>query len=250
MKKTVRRRQTSAEKKPTPRVFRFSVTRWLVIVSSVIIIVGLFSFFFPKINQINTCANSISGIKDLSVNVENDATGTFCGQKVVPPKIDLATDFNKTKVLGEETPAGPKHIYVDLATQTLTAYQGDKLVMKTFVSTGRWNRTPTGEFTIWIKLRSTRMSGGSGADYYNLPNVPYVMFFYNNKVPKASGFSLHGAYWHNNFGYTMSHGCVNMRIVDSEALYHWAEPVTSGTQTYATTDNPGTPVTIFGQPVI
>ena len=65
------------------------------------------------------------------------------------------------------------------------------------------------------------MSGGSGTDYYNLPNVPHTMFYYND-------FGLHGAYWHNNFGHTMSHGCVNMRPVDAKTLFEWADGPTKG----------------------
>ena len=65
------------------------------------------------------------------------------------------------------------------------------------------------------------MSGGSGTDYYNLPNVPYVMYFYHY-------FGLHGAYWHNNFGHTMSHGCVNMRPIDAGAIFDWVDGPKNG----------------------
>jgi lipoprotein-anchoring transpeptidase ErfK/SrfK len=148
-------------------------------------------------------------------------------------------------VLGDTT--APKHIYVDLTNQKLYAYEGDKVVMSFMVSTGKWNHTPTGDFKIWIKLRYTRMTGGSGADYYNLPNVPYTMFYYNDQVPKGDGYSIHGAYWHNNFGHPMSHGCVNMRPADAGLLYAWANPPTTGNVTYATDKNPGTVITVYGE---
>ncbi len=90
------------------------------------------------------------------------------------------------------------------------------------------------------------MTGGEGEEYYDLPNVPYVMFFYNDDVDKSEGFSLHGAYWHNNFGHPMSHGCVNMRIVDAKALYDWVDPPTTGLTTYADMLHPGTKITIVG----
>lgn len=197
--------------------------------------------FSPKI----PCANSVSCTKDLSTKVENNTAGVFEGQKVMPPPIDLSAKTNNT-VLGDSVAPGDKHIYVDLTTQTLYAYQGKTLVMKTLVSTGKWHPTPTGDFSIWIKLRATRMTGGEGDDAYDLPNVPYVMFFYNNDIGKSLGFSLHGAYWHNNFGHPMSHGCVNMRIVDAEKLYNWVDPPTDGLTTYATDEHPGTKITISG----
>jgi len=34
--------------------------------------------------------------------------------------------------------------------------------------------------------------------------------------------ALHGAYWHDGFGYRRSHGCVNMTITDAHWLYNWA----------------------------
>lgn len=183
-------------------------------------------FFAPQI----PCANSRSCISDLSEHIDNNAVGTFEGHKVVPPKIDLALDtLNKPSVLGANDPSSEKHIYVDLSTQKLYAYQGDTEIMQTFIASGRWGRTPVGNFNIWTKLRSTRMSGGSGADAYDLPNVPYVMYFY-------SDFGIHGAYWHNNFGHMMSHGCVNMRIVDARDLFNWADGPTAG--------KPGTAVSV------
>ncbi len=36
------------------------------------------------------------------------------------------------------------------------------------------------------------------------------------------GYGLHGTYWHNNFGYPMSHGCINLRIDDAGWIYNWA----------------------------
>lgn len=200
------------------------------------------SFFLPR-PLFPVCANSISCLGNLQTLVENDAIGTFAGQRVTPPTIDLA-EIAGPSVLGEMAADGEKHIYVDLDEQTVYAYQGTTQVYKTLVSTGKWWPTPTGEYKIWVKLRSTRMSGGSGADYYNLPNVPYTMFFYNEKVPKASGFSLHGAYWHNNFGNEMSHGCVNLREIDAKILYDWADPPTVSNTTHATKDAPGTIVSI------
>ena len=34
--------------------------------------------------------------------------------------------------------------------------------------------------------------------------------------------ALHGAYWHNNFGNTMSHGCVNLPLDVARWMYGWA----------------------------
>ena len=169
------------------------------------------------------CANSLSCVDSLQLKVENDAVGVFNKQKIIPPPVILSGSDIEPSVLGETSTSGEKRVYVDLTKQKVYAFQGDTLFMQAPISSGKWGRTPTGDFTVWTKIRATRMRGGSGADYYDLPNVPYVMFFSNNKVPAALGYSLHGTYWHNNFGYPMSHGCINMKITDAEKLYNWAD---------------------------
>ncbi|MBI3397580.1 L,D-transpeptidase [Candidatus Woesebacteria bacterium] len=223
-----------------------NIIRYLGAVITLLIFSVLAIHFWGKTTSL-PCANSISCINNLNVDVENDSVGIINDQKIIPPKIVLSVKDMKPTVLGTETGVGEKHIYVDLTKQTLYAYQGDTLFMQTLISSGKWFDTPPGDFRIWIKLRATRMSGGSGADYYNLPNVPYVMFFSGGDISAARGFSLHGAYWHNNFGHPMSHGCVNMRISDAEKLYNWVNPITNGYTTRATTEDQGTLVTIYGK---
>lgn len=196
------------------------------------------------ISEPTACANSISCLGDLSGKYEEKKQGTFMGRVVTPPTY-IADSSIGSSVLG--TTAKEKHIFVDLSTQSLKAFEGDKLIYTFPVSTGKWAETPTGDFKIWVKLRYTRMEGGSGSTYYNLPNVPYTMFFYSGEVSKSRGFAIHGAYWHNNFGHPMSHGCINMRPEDAGVLFVWAQPATSGQTTYESKDDPGTQVTIYGE---
>lgn len=202
-------------------------------------IVTKYAYQFPCANSI-TCAGDLTGAYD-----PQKLAGTFHGKQVIAPQFSLA-DIS-SRVLGDTTGSN-KHIYIDLTNQRLSAYEGDRLVYSFLVSTGLWGRTPTGDFRIWIKLRYTRMSGGNKAigTYYDLPNVPYTMFFYNDQVPKRSGYGLHGTYWHNNFGHPMSHGCVNMKTEEVALLYAWVHPETKGNLTYATTEDPGTLITIYG----
>jgi lipoprotein-anchoring transpeptidase ErfK/SrfK len=153
------------------------------------------------------------------------------------------------KVLGDSNAS--KKIYVDLTNQMLYAYEGENLIYSFLVSTGKWGRTPTGVFNIWGKFRYTKMSGGSVAlhTYYNLPNVPFVMFFSNDEVSAAKGFSLHGTYWHSNFGHPMSHGCVNMKTSEAALIYEWSDPrIPENKKTVRSTpDNPGTQIIIYGK---
>lgn len=147
----------------------------------------------------------------------------------------LSPSVNSSAILGESTNSSNKHIEVNLSTQTVSAYENGQLIHSFVISSGKWGRTHPGVYQIWTKVRSQKMSGGSKEDgtYYYLPNVPYILFFYNSTHPKKMGYSFHGTYWHNNFGYPMSHGCVNMKTPDAGLLYHWAEI--------------NTPVIIYGQ---
>jgi len=107
---------------------------------------------------------------------------------------------------------GGKWIDINLSTQRLTAFSGSTAVFSTAVSTGvPGMATPTGRFSIQYKVPSTTMSGPG----YYLTGVPWVMGFYGAN-------SIHGAYWHNNFGHTMSHGCVNVPVGNAAWLYSWS----------------------------
>ncbi len=105
-----------------------------------------------------------------------------------------------------------KWIDISLSHQRLIAYEGNKPVLSVLISSGVPSHpTVIGRFRIYLKLRSQRMVGPG----YNLPNVPWVMYFYD-------GYAIHGTYWHHNFGHPMSHGCINMTIPDAHWLYNWA----------------------------
>lgn len=219
----------------------------VIILGSFLLLVGISAFLQYK-PQNAQCANSISCIEDLSGKKDSNSEGEFMGQTVVAPEVDdslyALSDVNN--VLGDTT-GDYKRIQVDLTNQRLYAFEGTTKVFDFPVSTGKWNHTPTGDFRIWIWLRYTRMAGGNQAagTYYNLPNVPYTMYYYNDVTPKSWGYSLHGAYWHNNFGNPMSHGCVNMKIEDAGKIFYWTNPLVKSVA-YANEQNPGTLITVYG----
>ena len=139
----------------------------------------------------------------------------YVGNEVLIPsqaQLDAAILQRQAEIVNQVAHNGERWVDVDLATQTVRAYDGDELVKTFLVSTGRSN-TPTviGEYRIWTKLPYDDMRGPG----YFLKDVPYVMYFYK-------GYGVHGTYWHSNFGTPMSHGCVNLSIDDAAWLYEFA----------------------------
>lgn len=111
-----------------------------------------------------------------------------------------------------------RQIVVDLSDQWLSAYEGDLLVYRAPVATGRDGfDTPTGTYTIYYRLPVQTMTGSLGGESWYVPNVPWVQYV-------VGGVALHGTYWHDlhGTGARPSHGCINLRMVDAQWLYQWA----------------------------
>ncbi len=133
--------------------------------------------------------------------------------------------------LAADVPAREKRIRVYRDTQELWAYEGDRVVMRTRISSGIPNPkprdngvptiTPEGRFAVHRKVPYRHMGNGlltADLEDYELPGVPWCMFF------TLTGVALHGTYWHTDFGRPRSHGCVNMRCKDAKWLYRWTLP--------------------------
>jgi hypothetical protein len=123
----------------------------------------------------------------------------------------------KTRDRRPAIPPGEKWIHVDLDEQALVAYEGDRPVFATLVSSGKGAEfaTPTGLFRVREKHISTTMSGPDpDAGYYEVEEVPWTLYYQDS-------YALHGAYWHDEFGNTRSHGCTNISPVDARWLFYW-----------------------------
>ena len=107
--------------------------------------------------------------------------------------------------------ASYKYILVDLSEQRVYAKEDGVTVFTDLISSGLTGPTPTGHFKIYLRYYNSCMSGPG----YNLCNIHYTQYFHGD-------YSIHEAYWHNNFGHPMSHGCVNMRYSTSKFFWDWA----------------------------
>ncbi len=126
--------------------------------------------------------------------------------------------------LSPEIPIEEKKIQVRLNDQLVLAYEGSQPVFATRAATGAALftgifTTPTGHFMTYHKRPARHMANGDlTSSGYDLPGVPWVMYF------TESGLSLHGTYWHNDFGHPKSHGCVNLSIEAAKWLFRWTNP--------------------------
>ena len=196
-----------------------------------------------------SCCSEEDALKSDGSFDENALTAIFNNEIIDYPKTSLAHAYAESiaqaensdaAVLGTTTSDGrEKWIEVSLKEQKVRAWEGSTVVMEFPISSGKWSPTPQGNFNIWYKTRSQSMIGGSKAlgTYYNLPGVPNNMFFHK-------GYALHGAYWHNNFGQPMSHGCVNEPLANAAQIFEWAGPIVPEGKNVvrATPENPGTRV--------
>jgi lipoprotein-anchoring transpeptidase ErfK/SrfK len=141
----------------------------------------------------------------------------------------------------------PKAIMVSVAEQALRAYQDGRLVLFTYVTTGRPELpTVTGHFYIYEKVTPWQFTSPwpPGSPYYYPPSwIKYWMPFY-------SGYGLHDAWWRQHYGPgtnvygdgpgsgepTGTHGCVNIPFAQTQWLWNWA-PV-------------GTSVVVYGGPSV
>ena len=134
-------------------------------------------------------------------------------------------------VVRYDVPDGDPHMVVDLNRQTAYAYKGTTKV-KTFPFSSGKQATPSdsGTFFVQVKYVKQTMRGGSGADAYVTPNVPWITYYNGDE-------GFHGAPWNPDgiaHGIPRSHGCLNMNVNDAKWVYDFL-PLGSMVQVKGTT---------------
>ncbi len=116
---------------------------------------------------------------------------------------------------GDSAPSGPKRVVVDKTKQELTAYEGERVVIQSRVSTGRQGRrTPSGNFVAGVKHR-----------------MHYSRLFDNAPMPFSV--QINGNYFIHGFSsvpdYPASHGCVRLPLTGDNPAKRFFEWVETGT---------------------
>jgi lipoprotein-anchoring transpeptidase ErfK/SrfK len=134
--------------------------------------------------------------------------------------------------LSPDVPDTLKRIQVRLDDQLVLAYENNQPVFATRAATGAifiggTYTTPIGHFMTYHKRPTRHMANGDiTASGYDLPGVPWVMYF------TEAGLSLHGTYWHNDFGHPKSHGCINLSVEAAKWLFRWTNPLVKSGEQY------------------
>jgi hypothetical protein len=145
-----------------------------------------------------------------------DLTNGFTLQNTAEPAdTEFIRDFWKHEYEIPEQVGDEVWLEVVLDEQALYVHEGERLVAGFRISSGRQGKaTKTGLFRIYAMYPSYPMWGPiiNGVPEYWIPDVPWAMFYHVD-------FAIHGAYWHDDFGTPVSHGCVNMNPNDAEWVY-------------------------------
>lgn len=160
--------------------------------------------------QAGTNGRSVTNQAEITANL----TSAFSEKQAYSGEAKIADTKFKNKDLNSFS----KWALVILSQQRLTAYEYAKPVKSFTISSGvPQYPSDVGVFKVWYKTAVQTMTGGSlvGGDYYSLPNVHWNTYYNGDEA-------VHEAYWHNNFGTPMSHGCLNSRLADAKWFYDFA----------------------------
>ncbi|MCE1253049.1 MAG: L,D-transpeptidase [Anaerolineae bacterium] len=207
---------------------------------------NLYRLYYQSTHWIRDVAEGPDGEPWYRIEDEADSHYTY----FVPAAHLRPIPDDELTPLSPEVDQWKKRIEISISKQTLTAYENDKAVLQTTISSGMQQprvegqistKTPIGQFNVEIKMPSKHMGEGfmtDDVDAYELPGVPWCSFF----VPDI-GVAIHGTYWHTNYGTPMSHGCINMRPEEAKWIYRWTMPVAKPEEWQKL--GYGTPVTVM-----
>lgn len=124
--------------------------------------------------------------------------------------------------ISDEAPKGNANcrwVDVNLKEQNLVVYENCQAIFATLISSAKSpSITPEGTFAVFYREQLLPLFSNDNvvAEPFYLQDVPWLLFFHEN-------WAIHGTYWHDHFGESWSHGCINISPYDARWLYQWAK---------------------------
>lgn len=144
--------------------------------------------------------------------------GTFEVTKKQATWEDRTVDPGAENLAYQAAP-GEKWVDIDLSSKTVMAFEGAKQVRGPESMVDGAPNTPTvaGTYHVYLKYEKQTMRGlNADGTTYETPDVPWVTYWHGS-------YALHGAPWRSTFGYSGSHGCVNLPVSTAQWYYEWTE---------------------------
>ena len=166
------------------------------------------------VNNADTVAKSITE----SFGSDKAYTGTF-ETTAVKAEWKERTIAAGAENLPYQAAPGEKWVDLNLSNKTVTAYEGATVVHGpvSIVDGAAETPTVTGTYKVYLQYESQTMRGeNADGSPYVAEDVPWVSYFY-------SGYAFHGVGWRSSFGYSGSHGCVNMPVSEAQWIYNWVD---------------------------
>ena len=153
---------------------------------------------------------------------------------------DAALARFRRAVRPKDAAADERWVAVDLDEQLVTAYEGDSPVRIMPCSTGVRGNTEKGRYTVSRKLKQQTMR--LRMCRVRVEDVQWVMYY-----DEEDAIAIHSAYWHDDFGTPVSHGCVNLPPADAKWLFDWTAPFAASTDsvTVPLPRGSGTKIVVF-----
>lgn len=135
---------------------------------------------------------------------------------------------------------GERWFAVDSGEQLFHVYEGERLLRVIPCSTGSRGNTDPGGYRIQWKRRLQTLQPRRG--HLRVEDVQYVMYYQRER-----SIAIHAAYWHDDFGRPVSHGCVNLPPDDARWVYEYASPRSrpEDSENFPTLEDPGSRVIVF-----
>jgi lipoprotein-anchoring transpeptidase ErfK/SrfK len=128
-------------------------------------------------------------------------------------------DESSEGTIEEDQDEPEKHIIVSLADQQMWVFEGDEIVQRFLVSTGRsGHATPTGSYSVH------NLSPRAYSQRYECYMLQWMA------ITADGMFGMHaleGTSYERHLGSVASHGCIRLSHVNAEWLYVWVEIGTS-----------------------